>query len=188
MAKAKERKELFVIREPSGRPSRAVADAVKPCSPAEVRRLRDAALANMHDEAWGWEIGRLFLQGKISADEFEAGKRWRRLVEAWRQATGMPKPSPKALAMFSGPRSEPADPDSDEGQKEIARARELTTAMMESHAVLVSFGLLAENAVRRTCESDFAPEGQEGLNQLVRGLGSLSVLWGLTQGSRNGRT
>jgi hypothetical protein len=181
MAK-KNAKVLVVIREGTGRPSRAVADATKACTPAQVRRLRDAALMGMQDEEWGWEIGRLFLQGKIAADEFEAGKRWRRLLTAWRNASGMPKPDPKALQVPPEPRTIQADPDTDQGRADAEREQELSDRLREAHAVLCSFGIMVENEVRRTVENDEAPIGHEGLERVVKGLSAMSSYWGLTAG------
>jgi hypothetical protein len=181
MAK-KNAKVLVVIREGTGRPSRAIADDIKACTPAQVRRLRDAALKGMHDEEWGWEIGRLFLQGKISADQFEAGKRWRRLLTAWRNASGMPKPDPKALQIPPEPRTIQADPDTDKGKVDAEREMELAGRMRGAHAVLCSYGKIMENDVRRTVEDDQAPVGQEGLERVVKGLSAWSSYWGLTAG------
>lgn len=181
MAKRKANaKILYVIREGTGRPSRAVAEEMRVCTPAEIKRLRNAALKGMKDEHWGWEIGRLFLEGRIPADQFEAGKRWRRLVWGWRQAYGIPASSTKALSLFQEPRSPPADPDSEKGQAQIERARALHDELRLAHGVVESYGGEAVRTLRHVVEDDCVPIGLEDFNRLRKCLGALSSLWGLT--------
>lgn len=179
MAKRKP-KELYVLREGSGRPSRAAADAMQFSTPVQVKRLRDAALLGMADEHWGWEIGRLFLQGKIAADQFEAGKRWRRLVWAWRQAWGIPPSTTKTLSLFAEPKSPSADPDSERGKAQVERARALHEELRIAHGALEAFGHETVKSVRYIVEDDCVPIGQEDFERLDRGLRILSSYWGLT--------
>ena len=68
-------KRKIKARTPSGQLSRAGRQREYP--PAQVRRLRDAAMAGLRDPEWGTELGRLYLEGTITAAMYAAGKDWR---------------------------------------------------------------------------------------------------------------
>lgn len=181
----KRRSGLVLIREPSGRPSRS-DPGVKQCSPAEVRRLRDAAINDMRQPEWGTQLGRLFLNGKLTADRFEAGKRWALMAADYHKAI-LARPFPAAIAIERRGHGHPVDPDSDAGREEAADDTAAMLAMQEAHAELLGAGCLAEHAVRSVCEKDEAPVGIDGLEALDRGLMWLSNHWGLTTTPKNGR-
>src|SRR5262249_5216639 len=82
------RVELGVARDPNGRRARA-RNAGDP-APAQVKRLRDAALAGLQSQEWGSELGRLFLAGKIGPELYAAGRRWGECVARYRAALGAP--------------------------------------------------------------------------------------------------
>lgn len=188
MARAKQRKRNSLIkREPSGRPSRSDPNAPKACAPAEVRRLRDAALAQMQDHKWGTELGRLFLNGKISAPCFAAGTRWAELVASYRNALSAPQPSPKAASIERQGHTQPIDPDSESGAKRVEIDRQTVLDFTDAHRVLTSLGMLAEQAVRSACERGEPVLGHYALEALNRGLVGLSGHWGLTVTTKSGR-
>lgn len=180
MAKSKKPK-IVPVREPNGRLSRAAAEAVGACSPAEVRRLRDAALKGMQAPEWASEIGRLFLSGKLTEDQYEAAKRWGRLVINYHIAIGSPKPFPKTATFLQEPKGHEPDSESDEFKRRAKWASEIVLDMQEAHAVLISVGKLAEHSVRKICEDDQAPVGELALLNLIDGLRWLSLHWGITQ-------
>jgi hypothetical protein len=184
----KARKGLVLVREPSGRLSRstlAMLDDVP--GPGEVKRLRDAALMDKRDAEWGTEIGRLYLTGKISGIDYAAGKRWARLSTAARKIILAPKQAPVASTFVPRPGGHPPDPDSDKGRDIAAQERLLAQEFAEAHGALIGAGMLAERAVRATCEEDRAPIGHSALLALRNGLGWLALHWGLTQFPKNGR-
>lgn len=178
--------KIVQIREPSGRPSRAAEQ--KETAPAQVRRLRDAALAGMADQEWGTELGRLFLSGKITPPMYAAGKKWAERASRYQAAINCPVGMRSASAERVG-FSSPADPDSDEGQEQVKRDVGAVLAFQEAHAVLLGAGLIAERAVRGLCERDEAMTGELHALALHRGLSWLAEYWGLTGGRRpaNGR-
>jgi hypothetical protein len=45
-------------------------------SPAEVKRVFDAALVGIRDASFGSQIGRLHLTNRLSSGEVAAAKRW----------------------------------------------------------------------------------------------------------------
>lgn len=179
---------VVMVREPSGRLSRSTEHAIDAVAPAVAKRLRDAAARGVADQEWGTELGRLFLDGKISPPEYEAGKRWGRLVSLWERAIGAPRPYPgEGPIAFLGTvrsRSDGEDPPvgTPEGTRLLKDRRRVMAEMQEAHAVLSGAGMLAEAAVRTTCEVNEMPVGALGLESLKRGLAWLARHWGLTKG------
>jgi hypothetical protein len=186
MTKRATRNKLIQVREPNGRLSRSTAEAVEACAPAEVRRLRDAAIRGMRDQEWGTHLGRLFLEGKIPGALYEAGRRWSRLAALATAAIRAPK-APGASAFIPRANGEEADPDSHEGRKIAARELETCVEFAEAHGALWGGGELAVRAVRDVCESDRPPVGHEQLRNLRVGLEWLALHWGLTQPLKNVR-
>lgn len=171
--------KLVLIREPNGRASRSAEE--KETAPAQVRRLRDAALAGMADEQWGTELGRLFLAGQITPPMYAAGKKWAERARRYQSAINCPPASPKSCAAEDGGFSEPPDPDSVRGE-EVASSDSLAVrAFQEAHAILCAAGLLAERAVRGVCERDEVMAGDIHRAALHRGLHWLVDYWGLTE-------
>ena len=184
---ARNSKSILPIREPSGRLSRSMPGVTKACSPAEVRRLRDAALAGMQSSAWGTELGRLFLTGKIGAEAFEAGKWWGEMAAKYVDAIAAPAPDPRSMLLWKRGHGHPPDPDSALGREQAERERRTVVTMREAHATLAAAGTLVEATVRAVCERGEAPVGEAGLQALDRGLVLLAGYIGLTNRSRHGK-
>jgi hypothetical protein len=184
---ARKTKSILPIREPSGRLSRSAPGVTKACSPAEVRRLRDAALAGMQASAWGTELGRLFLTGKIGAEAFEAGKWWSEMAAKYVEAIAAPAPDPRSIEPVQRGHSHPVDPDSALGREQAERDARTVAAMREAAALLAGAGTLVEATVRAVCERDEAPVGERGMRALDRGLVLLAAHIGLTNRRRDGR-
>jgi hypothetical protein len=178
--------KLVIVREPNGRLSRSTAEKVEACSPAEVRRLRDAAVRGARGEEWGTELGRLFLDGKLSAPLFETGKRWARLAKAVRDVIGAPG-YPRVTGFVEKSFGHDADPDSKEGQRIADRDRMLVQEMTEAHGALIGAGMLAEQAVRWVCEDDKAVESYPQQIALERGLTWVATFWGLLNAPKHVR-
>lgn len=176
---------LTVIREPSGRLSRSTEDAIDAVAPAVAKRLRDASARGVADAMWGTEVGRLFLEAKITAPEFEAGRRWGRMVAEWHRAVGAPYPypGPGPIAFLGTVRGRDGGDDpvvsSKEGKRILAARRRIIAEMQEAHGMLFGAGVSAESAVRGTCEANEIPVGVFGLDNLKRGLAWLAQYWGL---------
>lgn len=177
---AKKKSILVPVREPNGRLQRATAAAIGAASPAEMRRAREAALTGMRDPEWATELGRLFLADEIDGAEYEAGKRWGRLVVAYHRSIGAKPPYPKGMSFDRRDPSPEPDPDSDAGKRTAADARAIVEDMREAHAVLIGAGMLAEKAVRSICEANEVSIGIIGIDNLRRGLDWLAKHWGLT--------
>lgn len=171
------RRKRLTTREPNGRIQREPEGL----SPTEIHRLRNAAFRGLRDEHWGSELGRLFLERVLTREMHDAGKRWREEAAIYRQAIGA---FPVRTASLERGRSMPADPDSEEGQKQASRETSAAERFFEAHAVLVAAGMGAENAVRRLCEDDEALAGLYDLKNARTGLTRLAEHYGLTQKGR----
>lgn len=181
---AKRKTKIIPIREPSGRLSRSTEQAIDAVSPAAIKRLRDAAVRQVADPIWGTQLGRLFLERKIDAPQFEAGKRWGNLVRAWHWAIGAPKPHPGEgpvafMGTIRGGVSDDPPADSEEGKLLRRKRLAMASDMQQAHAVLIGAGMLAERAVRATCEENEVPIGALGLMNLQEGLSWLAKHWGI---------
>ena len=163
----------FRPREPNGRLARN-----KPTPTAEIRRLRDAAIAHMRHVEWGTVCGMLFLNEKIDAVMYEASKRWGMLHAAYGSAICAPFPV-RTLQVDSG-FSHPPDPDSDEGKNQAHRDRDAVENFREAEYKLIAAGKLAEITVRNAVERNEYPVGEAGMQALNRGLIALALHWGLT--------
>jgi hypothetical protein len=163
----------MVAREPNGRPQRRT-EAQLP-SPAEIARLRDAALAGLRDPAWGSTLGRLYLSGKVTGTQFAAGKRWAKLAARYSSAAISPKqPRSAKLAAEGG---SPVDPDSAKGRREALQEANLAASYVEALVVLERMGALPRRAVVNACEYGINPVGVSGLHDLQKGLQGLVAWW-----------
>jgi hypothetical protein len=140
-------------------------------SPIEVVRLRDAALAGLRDAVWGSSLGWLFLNGKINASEFAAGKHW--LVLATNYANALQAPRPPGTAKLDAMGGTPPDPDSDAGQKQADREARAIGDYVEALIVLKRYPVAVLNAVQACCEQSCVPSGLIELKCLRMGLDAL---------------
>jgi hypothetical protein len=179
------RKRADGLRTLSGQLSRRVDEEIDARHPAAVMRLVRDSLRGYADPAYGSPLGRLFLDGKLSPAEFEAGKRWDRLMRRYHIAIGAPPPDtrsrPLTLHEAIGA-SPPPDPASPAGREQAERDREIVEACRAAHAIIVSHGLRAERDMRRLCEGlGEYPPGAEALARAKAALGSLAKFWRLSR-------
>lgn len=158
-------------REPSGRPQRE-----RLASPAEIRRLREAAWRGLRDPEWGTELGRLFLESSLTPLQYAAGRRFQRELAAYHSAIGA---FPVRAISLESHRSTPPDPDSPAGKAQARREAEAIETFFEAHAVLVTTG--AELLVRGLVERDEALNGLESLLRVRAGLSELARFYALTE-------
>ena len=166
----KRKNRLLRARTPSGQLSRAGREREFP--PAQVKRLRDAAMAGLRDPEWGTELGRLYLEGTITAAMYAAGKEWRE--KAARYVSTLGHFPVRTLLIEGRGGSMPPDPDTTEGQKRARREAAAMERFFEAHHVLLSAGKMAEATVRRLCEYNEGPCGMAELIALRNGLSALA--------------
>ena len=153
-------------REPNGRHTRSVEHLVETHSPAQTRRLRDAALRNMASAEWATEIGRLLSRSEIDSRRYEVGKRFAALSREYHFATAAP--GIRGAVLVRGQCPQVLDPDSPQGQ--AAATRHLRTAAYDDAiAALGAYGPL----VLLTCERDKTVCGHAELRALQVGLTAL---------------
>jgi hypothetical protein len=182
ISKRSGRKRLPGSRTPSGQLSRGLVDEIGGHHPASVIRLVNESLRGYAEPVYGTPLGRLFLEGKITAPEFEAGKRWDRLIRRYHRAIAAPLPDPKGVALEFLDATPDADPDSEAGQDQAKLDRAIVNAFKDAYAIIVAHGGAAERDMRALCES--AGEYPRGYQALMRAKGVLSGLakfWGLTK-------
>lgn len=166
-AKRKSKNALVPTRWGNGRLQRAAAE--HECSPTEVKRLRDAAVIGLRDEQWGTVLGRLFLEAKIDAVQFAAGKWWAMMAQfAGRSILEPDFPSKTGFIPRVGGKA--PDPDSERGQEDAKAERDAAELWRHAHSWLITAGILAEQMVRRLCEDDKNPESYNQLMQAKLGL------------------
>jgi hypothetical protein len=168
-------------REPNGRLSRSTEDIVEPVSPAQARRMRDAAALGVIGPEWGSTIGRLFVVGKISATEFEAGRRWGLFMAEYLRLIGAPPPheppGPIATLGEAHGRGDREDPpiDSKAGRRLKEHRDRIVDEMDRALLVLGPADIAA--AFRLTVERDQHPVGTIGLANLRHALTRLAAHW-----------
>lgn len=175
---------LVASREPNGRPTRS---SEREFSPTQVRRLRDAAMAGLRDPEWGTHAGRLFLDGTLTAEMYAASKWWREMAATYMVAICAPSPHPKATSMEAGRGSTPVDPDSELGKVEALGHAKDAEAFLSAHAALVGVGMMVERTVRRLCEQDEAPVGEQERLWAICGLKRLALHHRLTRTGKHVR-
>jgi hypothetical protein len=164
-------------REPNGQPSRAEARALDRLldaqSPAAATRLRDLALREIAAPEYGSEIGRLFITNKISAAQYEAGKRWAILVQCYYRALGT-RPDPPSSAWLGRIRSYAhlAAPESESGLKRV-----VVKTYDDALAALRDYAPNSERIVRACCERDAPLTTAEQLEKLRRGLNAFAAFF-----------
>lgn len=168
-----------IDREPNGRAQREKLPA-----PVAVRRLRDAALADVRHAEWGTELGRLYLNNVITAAMYAAGKKWVETEARHRRAiTAFP------VRCSTGERvghTQPPDPDSEEGQKQVQREADAAEKFFEADAKLIECGPGVRITVRRVCEDGEVLGGYSEVLSLRIGLLKLADHWGLTATNKSG--
>ena len=174
------KRKTLAAREPNGRIQREHEhEREQELAPTAIRRLKDAALRRMCDPEWGSELGRLYLEGALTASQYAAGRKWRQGAAEYRGSIGVFPV--RSVALQRGIQGHEVDPDSPEGQKQATRERNGAERFFAAHARLALAGGLAESVVRRICEEDEAPCGFAEHQALRKGLTSLVDHYNLTR-------
>jgi hypothetical protein len=170
------RKPDLGIREPNGRLSRSAKKLLGSDSVNEIYRVRAAALSGAGDRRWGTQLGRLFLEGKITGEQYGAGMGWDRVITRWRAIHCGPQFNPKSglavLFRVSGGGASIGDIVADPVEIETT---ELVDDVIGSFDRGISDPTLV--AVRECVELDQMPVGFGGKLLLDDGLNHLADLW-----------
>ena len=146
--------------------------------PAAIRRLRDAALAGMQDARWGAEIGRLYLAGRVTSEQYGAGCRWADLASRHSVAL-CSRAGTASSSDFNRSRGAPSDPDSEAGELEAKRHLKDLERYQKALVVIARHGASVTQAVKRLCEEDQHLSFLE-FGHALFGLNELAIHFGLT--------
>lgn len=154
-------------------------------APSAIRRLRDAALAGMADARWGAEIGRLYLAGRITSEQYGAGCRWADLASRHSVAIGS-RAGMASSSDFNRSHGTPVDPDSEAGELEVRRHLKDLERYQKALVVLARHGASVTQAIRRLCEEDMHLTSLE-FGHALFGLTRLVDHFGLTGGTKSAK-
>lgn len=145
--------------------------------PAMVKRATLMSMIGLAAPEYGTMLGLYFLQRKIDAHAYEAGKRFAELHRNYAGCVAGPKP-PSSVSMEGGSRQAAIDPDSDAGEREAVRHRDVLMRYHDAHTALRMAGNGVERIVVQFCDGvGQSPAGHEELLRLRNGLDALVVLW-----------
>lgn len=169
--------KLVTAREPNGRIQRSPGIA-----PSEAKRLRDEAARKSRGSEYGTELGRLWLDDKISPPMYEAGKKW--VVMAVQRSIAMQSPSanPRSLNVGSGGESHPIDPDTPAGERE---AKQHAKAIQAYEAAERAVPKASWDAIETVCNRGLSLCGHQQLLDLRCGLLILANHWHLTDSRKS---
>lgn len=161
-------------REPNGKPQREAKQQTRQHempSPAEVKRLRDAAMIGMRDAIWGTVLGYLHLSGKLSIDQFTAGVHWARLSRFYHRAMEGPR-DPRSNLLTRVSTSNAPKPEQHDAHA-MVQAYE---AVMREISV-TTHGAQRLAAMVRVCELNLLPTSPQQVQELVDGLEIARNFW-----------
>lgn len=99
----------------------------------EARKRMHGANMNVESPLAGYTLGRIFLDGKITEEQRQAGDEYAEQIARYHRLVGIPFPSARAQSLFSI-----KGHDGDVTQSMVDRARAATNKMMELQRVLLS--------------------------------------------------
>jgi hypothetical protein len=150
-------------------------------SPTLMRRIIDRARHDATDARLGTQLGRLYLEGKISDVLFRVGTRFAELRHRWRAVHGIRQPSPRSAALGAVSATPPDDDPQRVSAIDAAEAG-ARSAIMSAHGYR---GEALFGAVVRICDHDRAPAGVADLRMLEAGLTALAIDWGMVTGQKS---
>ena len=183
MRKKAGRPRKSVPRTPSGQPSRAVGARPEPkgLPPATIRRMIATDAKRVEGAEWGTPIGRMVLEGEITAEQYLAGRQWDRRARLYWPAINAPSPDPQAARMGKS-RGAPPDPSSAAGARQAKHDRSAVDAFRDALGQVQILGPAYVRTVREVCEGAGRPtEGYADLMRLRAALTRLAVFWRLLE-------
>jgi hypothetical protein len=152
----------------------------------DVKSVAIAAIARIHgiktdgkDGFSGYTLGRMFLDGKISRPELEAGNRYAEIMARYHKSVGLPLPSVRAQNLFAV-----RGHDGDVSETAHIRAKKSAALMMRIETMLLRLdhGPQIKRMVRNICFEDIEHlrmiEGTQ-LQWLISGLRAIHFELGL---------
>lgn len=98
----------------------------------DARKRMHGANMNVESPLAGYTLGRIFLDGKITEEQRQAGDEYAEIIARYHRLVGIPFPSARAQSLFSI-----KGHDGEVTADMASRARSATNKMMELHGVLL---------------------------------------------------
>lgn len=136
----------------------------------EYRRRAGVAEKDLRRSEAGYELGRLYLRGVISARHHEAGKQYACLVADYQRQVGFPAPYPSAMDFNAVRGLALAE------EPEAARVRRTANQYMRSQTALSDAGKAGFQAVTEVCIYD---RDTAHIESLRLGLAALAQFFGI---------
>lgn len=159
-----------VERYPSGDVKRSETQREAMSVAIEARRRIDGWSDKVSDDAVksqyaGYTLGRMFLDGRITKEQLEAGDEYAEIISRYHRLTGIPFPSARAQSLFSI-----KGHDGEQSESVTTRARNATNAMMEAIGILLRCedGPQVRALVHNLTVMDY---------ENLRGMGDQQLLW-----------
>lgn len=159
-----------VERYPSGDIKRSETQREAMSVAIEARRRIDGWGDKVSDDAVksqyaGYTLGRMFLDGRITKEQLEAGDEYAEIHARYRRLVGLPAPSARAQSLFSI-----KGHDGDVSESITNRARRASNAMMEVEGILLRCvdGPQVKQTVFNTAVMDL---------EHLRGMSEQQLLW-----------
>jgi len=144
---------------------------------AARERIYRVSVADAGREEAGFELGRLWLSGKVDKRQLEAGKEYHKLVADYQRAIDMPSPYPQGVDLGAARGlSLVAEPDE-------SRIKRTVNQYMHSLTAMADAGKAASIAVREVCVYD---REIKDVDNLRRGLDVLADFFGIPLGLLDG--
>lgn len=159
-------------RTPSGQISRAKSSIARGESPAEWARIRDNMLTAARSPLLGSELGRLLFTKRISAPDFEAGRRYSETVARSLRIIGLPGGEPSSDPSPWGRRPFPT-PGTPEWESLTDAGRRAAAALDAFDAALGP----TKHAVDEVCLRNAVCGSWERFRQLEDGLARLRTFF-----------
>ncbi|QIG74576.1 hypothetical protein EVC10_068 [Rhizobium phage RHph_Y25] len=159
-----------VERYPSGDIKRSETQKEAMSVAIEARRRIDGWGDKVSDDAVksqyaGYTLGRMFLDGRITKEQLEAGDEYAEIIARYHRLTGIPFPSARAQSLFSI-----KGHDGEQSESVTTRARNASNAMMSAIGILLSCedGPQVRALVHNVAVMDY---------EHLRGMGDQQLLW-----------
>lgn len=159
-----------VERYPSGDIKRSETQKEAMSVAIEARRRIDGWGDKVSDDAVksqyaGYTLGRMFLDGRITKEQLEAGDEYADIIARYHRLTGIPFPSARAQSLFSI-----KGHDGEQSESLTTRARNASNAMMGAIGILLSCedGPQVRALVHNVTVMDY---------EHLRGMGDQQLLW-----------
>jgi len=167
-----------IPREPSGRPSRRKANRQAFLNQSKREAMRTAVTARMrhHNLSWhqalspyiGFQVGRMFVKGLLTPDQFDAANKWAQLAEAHKKAHGLKS---QRSCLDIGPRGKTSDGGGSVSVFDKIRLADYRRTLQAARSATPN----AQRALQRVIEEDKAAGTL--LEDLYLALDAISKLW-----------